>query len=141
MKNKTVLALIGAIAIATASAGGALAAASAGPAVTVRIKSLTKTLLMPTSVHGEKGSITKGGTPAGTCPGKSAAGALDAATNGHWKGKYFSSVPGIFITSILGVKPPGKDFWSISVNGNSNVPGICAIKLHAGDKLLFKIVK
>src|ERR1700730_939743 len=134
MKNKTVLAVIGAVGIATASAVGALAPASAGPAVTVRIKSLTKTLLMPTSVHGEKGSITKGGTPTGKCPGKSAAGALDAATHGHWKGKYFSSVGGILITSILDVKPKSPDFWSIFVNGKTANKGACAIKLQSGEK-------
>jgi hypothetical protein len=122
------------------AAPGALGAGT-GPTVTVQIKTLKKTLLKPTAEHGEKGFITKGRTPKGKCPGASAAGALDRATHGKWTGKYFSSVGGIFITSIDGVKPPGQDFWSVFVNGKSSSMGICAIKLHPGEKLLFKIVK
>ncbi len=106
MHRKTVIALVGAIVMAVAASSAALAASS-GPAVTVQIKSLTKTLLKPTTEHGEKGWITKGGTPNGKCSGNSAAGALDAATHGKWAGKYYSSVGGIFVTSILGVKPTG----------------------------------
>jgi hypothetical protein len=140
MHRKTVVALVGAIVMALAASSAALAAGS-GPAVTVQIKSLTKTLLKPTSEHGETGWITKGGTPTGKCPGASAAGALDAATHGKWAGKYYASVGGIFVTSILGVKPTGSDYWSIYVNGKSASLGICAIKLHSGEKLLFKVIK
>jgi len=140
MKQNKFLAAGVAIAMAAAAPVGALAAKS-NPTVTVRVRSLTTTLLAGTSVHGEKGSITKGGTPKGACPGASAAGALDAATNGKWRGKYYSSVGTTFITSILGVKPPGKDFWGIYVNGTFSNVGACSIKLHAGEKLLFKIVK
>ena len=140
MNRKTLAALVGAIVLAVASSGVALAAGS-GPAVTVQIKSLTKTLVKSASVHGEKGSITKGGTPRGKCPGNTAAGALDAATHGKWTGKYYASVPGIFVTSILGVKPSGSDFWEVLVNGKASNSGICAIKLRAGQRLLFKIAK
>jgi hypothetical protein len=129
-------AVVGAHAVAGARA------ASVGPAVTVQIKTMKKTLLAPKKVHGGKGSITKGGTPSGKCPASSAAGALNAATHGRWTGKYFKSVGGIFITSILGVKPPAhSDFWSVFVNGKSSSKGICDIKLRAGQRLLFKIVK
>ena len=131
MNRKTLVALVGAIVMAVAASGVALAAGS-GPAVTVQIKSLNKTLLQPTTVHGEKGWITKGGTPHGKCSGASAAGALDAATHGKWTGKYYSSVGGIFVTSILGVKPTGSDYWSVYVNGKSSSMGVCDIKLHAG---------
>jgi hypothetical protein len=140
MNRKTLVALIGAIVMAVAASGVALAASS-GPAVTVQIKSLTKTLLKPTSVHGEKGWITQGGTPHGKCAGTTAAGALDAATHGKWTGKYYASVSGIFVTSVDGVKPTGSDYWAIYVNGKSAISGICAIKLKAGEKLLFKIIK
>jgi hypothetical protein len=140
MNRKTLIALLGAIIVALAAAGGALGA-SAGPAVTVQIKSLTKTLLKPTTEHGEKAAITKWGTPKGKCPGDTAAGALDAATHGKWTGKYYASVGGIFVSSIDGVKPSGSDYWSIYVNGKSASNGICAIKLKAGEKLLFKIIK
>jgi len=123
------------------SAAGVASAAGTGPAVTVQIKSLTKTLLAPTTEHGETGSITKGGTPKGKCSGNSALGALDAATHGKWTGKYYASVGGIFVTSILGVKPTGSDFWGVYVNGKASSVGACSIKLHSGEKLLFKVVK
>jgi hypothetical protein len=140
MHRKTLIALLGAIVLAVAASGVALAAGS-GPAVTVQIKGLNKTLLKPTAEHGEKGWITKGGTPHGKCPGASAAGALDAATHGKWAGKYYSSVGGIFVTSIDGVKPAGSDYWSVYVNGKSSSLGVCDIKLRSGEKLLFKVVK
>jgi len=140
MNLKTLVALLGAIVVALTASGAALATGS-GPAVSVQVKSTTKTLLKPTTVHGEKGWITKGGTPQGKCSASSAAGALDAATHGKWTGKYYSSVGGIFVTSILGVKPTGNDFWCVFFNGKSSSTGICAVKLHAGQKLLFEIVK
>jgi uncharacterized protein DUF4430 len=140
MHRKTLIALLGAIVMAVAASGVALAAGS-GPAVTWQVKSLNKTLLKPTSVHGEKGWITKGGTPKGKCSGSSAAGALDAATHGKWSGKYFSSLSDIEVTSILGVKPPSSDFWELFVNGKPASTGVCEVKLHAGQKLLFKIAK
>ena len=130
-----------AVVIVASMSGAALAAGSSGPTVKVQIKSLTKTLLGPTTVRGQTGSITKGGTPTGKCSGTSAAGALNAATKGRWAGKWFSSVPGIFVTSILGVKPANPDYWSIVVNGKSASAGICGIKLRAGQNLLFKVVK
>jgi Domain of unknown function (DUF4430) len=141
MNRKTIAALVGALVMALAACSVALAA-GAGPSVTVSVKSTSKTLLKPTAVHGEKGSITKGGTPKGKCAGSSAAGALDAATHGKWTGKYYASVPGIFVTSILGVKPSGSSsFWELVVNGKPSSKGICDIKLHPGEKLLFKIAK
>jgi hypothetical protein len=141
MNRKTVPALIGAIAIAVLSSGAALAAAPAGPAVRMQIKTPTKTLVN-TTVHGEKGWVTKGGTPKGVCPGNSAAGALDAATHGRWKGKYYASVPGIFVTSILGVTPKGSHYWEFLVNGKvSQHAGVCDVKLKKGEKLGFKLVK
>lgn len=140
MNRKTVLALIGAIAIAALTSGVALAASSVGPAVTVQVKTPTKTLLN-TTAHGEKGWITKGGTPAGACSGNSGAGALDSATHGKWTGKYSSSLKDIFVMSILGVKAKSHQFWKIVVNGKTASTGICGIKLHAGEKLLFKLAK
>jgi hypothetical protein len=126
--------------MALASWSVALAAGS-GPAVTVQIKTLTKTLRTAV-VHGEKGWITKGGTPRGKCRASSAAGALDAATHGRWRAKYYASVPGgIFVTSILGVTPKSPDYWNFYVNGKSSSKGVCLVSLRAGEKLLFKIIK
>jgi hypothetical protein len=141
MNRKTLAALVGAVVMALAASGAAAAATGTGPSVSVSVKSLTKTLLKPTNVHGEKGWITKGATPHGKCSGNSAAGALDAATHGKWTGKYYASVGGIFVTSILGVKPSGSDFWEVVVNGKPSSTGICGVKLRAGERLLFKIAK
>jgi Domain of unknown function (DUF4430) len=139
MNRRIVVALIGAIVLAGAASSAALAAGS-GPAVTVQVKSLTKTLRQSV-VHGEKGWVTKGGTPRGKCPGNSGAGALDAATHGKWTGKYYASVGGIFVTSILGVTPKSPDYWGVYVNGKASSMGVCQIHLRSGEKLLFKIVK
>jgi hypothetical protein len=140
MNRKTVLAPLGAIVIAVAGSGVALGASSAGPAVSLQIKTPTKTLVN-TIVHGEKGSITKGGTPKGACPGKSAAGALDAATHGKWKGKYYSQYNDLLVTSILGIAPKNPYYWELLVNGKMASVGVCAVKLKAGEKILFKEVK
>ena len=140
MPRKTIASLVGALVIALLACSVALAAGS-GPAVTVKIKSPSRILLKRTTVHGEKGWITKGGTPRGKCPGKSAAGALDAATHGKWKGKYYASLSNIFVTSILGVKPSGSSFWELVVNGKPSSKGICSVKLHPGERILFKIAK
>lgn len=119
----------------------AVASAAVGPSVTVQIKSTHKTLLSKKHVHGSAGWITKGGTPRGKCPGNSAAGALTVATHGRWTGKYYASVGGIFVTSILNVKPSGKSFWEVLVNNRPSSKGICAIKLRAGERLQFKLAK
>jgi hypothetical protein len=139
MQRKTLIALLGATIIAVMAAGSALAA-NAGPAVHVQIRSLTKTLRQ-TVVHGRTGFITKGGTPRGKCSGDSAAGALAAATHGKWSAKYYSSVGGIFVTSILGVTPKSPDYWSLYVNGKASSQGVCAVRLHRGERIEFKVVK
>jgi hypothetical protein len=137
MNRRTFLSFAGALAAAAALASAAVA--SSGPAVTVKVRAPNKTLLSPTSVHGGKGWITKGGTPRGKCSAASAAGALNNATHSKWDGKYYSSVGGIFITSILGYKPKGSHYWEVFVNGHSSSKGICAIKLVRGERLLFKV--
>ncbi len=142
MSPKKFLAAVSVVVVLVAAmSGAALAAGSTGTAVKVQVKSPTKVLLGSMTVHGQTGWITKGGTPSGRCSGNSAAGALNAATRGRWSGKYYSSVGGIFVTSILGVKPTSPAFWEIVVNGKTASSGICAIKLRAGQTLLFKLAK
>jgi Domain of unknown function (DUF4430) len=139
MHRKTVIALLGAIVMALAGSGVALAA-TAGPSVTVQVKNGTKTLTNST-VHGEKGWITKDGTPKGKCSGNSALGALDAATHHKWAGKYDSSLGGLYVTSIDGVKPKGNNYWAFYVNGKYSSKGVCVAKLRAGERVLFKVEK
>ncbi|HLY48592.1 MAG TPA: DUF4430 domain-containing protein [Solirubrobacteraceae bacterium] len=132
--------LLGGVSVPIALGSASSAARPVGPTVKVTVKTLTQTLLGPTAARGRTGWITKGGTPRGKCSAASAAGALNAATHGRWTGKYYSGI-GIFIESILGVKPSGKAYWSIYVNGRSSSLGICSLKLRAGEQLLFKIHK
>jgi hypothetical protein len=114
------------------------AARAIGPTVSIQVKTLTKTLLPATRVRGRTGWITKGGTPRGQCSARSAAGALNVATHGRWAGKYYSGI-GIFVTSILGVKPSGKHYWAVYVNGRASSKGVCGVRLRAGERLLLKI--
>jgi hypothetical protein len=137
MHTRRTIALAGATAALSLLTGGS--ALAAGPAVSVRIEGLKKTLLAAKTVHAESGSITKGGTPAGICPGSSAAGALDTAAHHRWSGTYSSGL-GIEITKMLGethVFSAKGYYWSIWVNNQSATAGICDLTLHKGEKLLF----
>ena len=88
-------------ATAVVALAAAVPALAGSPAVSVRVEGVNRTLLPATVVHGDAGSVTKGGTPAGTCPGSSGAGDLDAATHHNWAGTYSSGL-GIEIEAILG---------------------------------------
>jgi hypothetical protein len=117
----------------------AASALGAGPGVSIRVEGLNRTLLPATVVHGESGSITKAGAPAGSCPGSTGAGALDVATHHTWGGSYSSGL-GIEITNILGEThkfSPNGFYWGFWVNNRFASVGVCALKLHAGDQLLF----
>jgi hypothetical protein len=140
MHRKLILAAGGATAaLAIAAASTAVAA---GPAVTVRVEGLTKTLLPATKVHAGSGSITVGGTPAGACPASGGAGALDAATHHRWSGSWDPKYMALSVTSIFGETHPltSKDYWSLWVNNGYAPTGICGIKLKAGEQLLFAAV-
>ena len=139
MNRNTIIALLGAIVIAAVASGAALAA-TAGPAVTVQIKTLSKTLRTAV-VHGQTGWITKDGAPTGKCSGDSGAGALNAATHGKWAGKFYASYNDYLVTSIMGVKPKGSDYWGLYVNGKAASSGVCHVKLKAHETILLKIVK
>jgi hypothetical protein len=108
-----------------------------GPAVTIRIEGRGKTLLLPTLVRPHGGFIARPGAPPKACSAKTAQGALDVATHGKWAGKWFASLNEYFISSILGEKPKGSDFWDIFVNNKSASVGACDLKLHPGEQLLF----
>jgi hypothetical protein len=113
-------------------------ALGAGTGVTVRVEGVKHTLLPATVAHGEPGSITKGGTPTGSCPGSSAAGYFDSATHHRWNGTYSSGL-GVEITTVLGEthKFSAKGFyWGIWVNDKFASAGLCDLKLKPGDELL-----
>jgi hypothetical protein len=141
MKSRSILALSGA-SLALAVAPGV---AQAGQTVTVqkvsvRIEGAAKTLQAARTVQTKSGFITKFGAPAGVCPAASAAGALNAATNGSWKAKFYSSFNDYLISSILGETPKVKTgYWGIWVNNRYSTKGACEIKLKPADQILFAV--
>jgi hypothetical protein len=139
MHVKKLIALCGATVAVVLVPSAALAAA--GTKVTVRIEGTNKTLLASRAVQTHGGWITKDGTPRGSCPATSAAGALDVATHHNWSGKYDSSLGGLEIFSIFGERHTFSSpyFWEIFVNNRPGT-GACAQKLHRGDQLLFAAV-
>jgi hypothetical protein len=139
MKLKNLVALCGSTVLPALSAATALAA---GPAVSVRVEGLTRTLKLPTLVHTRRGSITRYGAPKGSCPARSAMGALDAATRHRWKGTWSKSFDDYEITSILGETHSfsSKNYWEIFVGDVAASTGACEIKVHAGEQLLFAAV-
>jgi hypothetical protein len=111
--------------------------------VTVRVEGTSKTLLAPTTVKvPTSGWITKGGTPKGSCSATTAAGALNVATRHHWNGTWDKSFGALLLTSIFGQKYTlkSKDYWSIWVDGSYAQSGLCDLKLHRGEQLLFAAV-
>jgi hypothetical protein len=135
MKHRQFAALGGVAAVVLATTAPAF---GAGSGVTVRVEGLKHTLLPATIAHTESGSITKGGTPKGSCPGSSAAGYFDSATHHRWSGTYSSGL-GVEITKVLGEthKFSAKGFyWGIWVNDKFASSGLCDLKLKPGDQLL-----
>jgi hypothetical protein len=141
MQTRRFLALCGAtIAVSLTLAANAFAASTA---VTVRVEGKSRTLLPTTVVHTHTGSITKAGAPPGTCPATSAAGALDVATHGRWNGSYSTQYHELSVTSILGETwsfSQIKYYWGIWVDNRYAPAGICELKLHKGEQLLFAAV-
>lgn len=139
MPARRMFALVGAILALTLTS--AAVASAAGTTVTVRVEGLTRTLLAPVAVHTHSGTITTGGTPAGACPSTSAAGALDLATHHRFNGTYGSF--GLSVTQILGEThpfTPPSYYWSVWVDNRYAPAGVCALKLHRGEQLLFAAV-
>jgi hypothetical protein len=118
---------------------GALAA---GTTVSVRVEGAKRTLLATKVVRTHAGSIRKGGTPAGVCPATSAAGALDVATAHKWNGSYGKY--GLSVTSVFGEKHPltasSAYYWGIWVDNKYASAGVCDLRLHRGEHLLFAAV-
>jgi hypothetical protein len=133
--------------LAAAGAPVAVVAALAAPAfaapakVSWRVEGASKTLLPATTVAvPTSGSITKGGTPKGSCPeAGTAAGAFNVATRGDWTGKDFSF--GIEVNSILGESVNNRSrYWELFDNNHVANAGICDLKVKRGDQLLFASV-
>jgi hypothetical protein len=139
MKRIRILAAAGVpVAVAAVLAAPAL---GAGAKVSFRVEGASKTLLPATTVAvPTSGSITKGGTPKGSCPeAGTAAGAFNVATRGDWTGKDFSF--GIEVNSILGESVNNRSrYWELFDNNHVANAGICDLKVKRGDQLLFASV-
>jgi hypothetical protein len=112
-------------------------------AVTVRVEGVHRSLLAPTVVHVQSGYVTRYGAPYGSCPARSAQGALNVATQHRWFGVWSTEFgPEYEITSILGEKHKftSKYFWEIFIDNVSASSGACELKLHSGEQFLFAAV-
>jgi hypothetical protein len=129
-------ALASALALSVASTS---AAASSAMAITVRVEGSAKTLVRTTAVTLGTASVVKDGKSADACSGKSAAGALEIATHGNWKGTWSASFKSYFLSAIdgLGFPSTGSEFWAFWVNDAPATKGICAYVPKPGDSILF----
>ena len=129
------LALLAVAAIAAASAG----ATAPAPAVTVRIEGTSSTLQLPTSVTLKPGNVDSDGVAGHTCSGLTAAGAIELATHGNWKGTWSKSLHGYFISAVDGLALPstGAEYWAFWVNDAPASQGICGYKPKPDDSILF----
>ena len=129
------LALLAVAAIAAASAG----ATAPAPTVTVRVEGTSSTLLLPTSVTLKAGNVDSDGVAGHTCSSLTAAGAIELATHGNWKGTWSKSLHGYFISAVDGLALPatGAEYWAFWVNDAPASQGICGYKPKPGDAILF----
>jgi hypothetical protein len=128
--------------VALAAAASLLSApASAGTSapISVRVEGTSATLLPATDVVLSAVRVTKNGVAADSCSGRSAAGALEAATHGHWTATWSASYKAYFVSGIEGLtfSKNGSDYWSFWVNDAPSTAGICSYDPKPGDRLLF----
>lgn len=141
MKSRSILALGGA-SLALAAAPGAAVAAQIVTVqkFSVRVEGAKRTLQAARTVQTRSGFITKFGAPSGACPSSSALGALDVATHGRWRAKFYTSFNDFLITSVLGETPkPKVGYWGIWVDNRYATIGACEIKLKPADEVLFAV--
>jgi hypothetical protein len=121
-----------------ALAAVALAAPAPGAhASTVRVEGDAATLVERAGVTGTAGPVVKDGDPSHACPGTSAAGALEQATDGDWTGPWFAGL-GLSVSTIRGETHlfGSGSYWSVFVNGVPADQGLCGLTPKAGDELL-----
>jgi hypothetical protein len=127
------------VAVAATLLGGVPAAAATSAAVSVRVEGSKATLVASTNVVLTANKVVKNGVAADSCPGHSAAGALELATHGDWSGTWSASYRSYFLTGIEGLTFPssGAEYWAFWVNDAPSAAGICSYVPKRGDSLLF----
>lgn len=138
-------AVAGSMLLCVLAPSGALAGETA--TVTVRVEGEAKTLLSETEVTTNTTPVYKEGKEKDACPGTSAAGALQLASEGDWSGKWFGgsikegkfSGLGYSVETILGEthKLSGTSYWAFWLNDLPAEDGVCSTELKSGDSLLF----
>ncbi len=134
MARRTRFAAAGTVLVALLMPSAAL---SADPAtVTVRVEGDADTLLAATIVPVTGPAVVRDGN---SCPGDSAAAALDRATTGSWSGTWNAGFSDWELTAIKG---EGHSFsapayWGFFLNESVASAGICTQKVQAGDRVLF----
>ena len=121
--------------------GGALllsvpAVATAATSVDIRVEGASRTLVSGRTVSLTSAPVVKDGNPEHACPGASAAGALQRATN-DWKATWYESPRGYLVDAIRGEDPPGTQFFAFWVNRKPAALGVCDVMLKDGDEVLF----
>jgi hypothetical protein len=122
----------------------AATAPAAGPAtVTVEVEGTSETKLPPTQVTTTTAPVVKDGNSEHSCPGTSAAGALQLATAGDWGGPWSTTYSQYEIYSILGelhefeASSKTNYYWSFWLNDKESSEGACLAELEPGDRVLF----
>ncbi len=115
----------------------ASAALAADPAtVSVRVEGDADTLVARTSLAATGAAVVRGGN---SCPGNSAAAALERVTAGDWSGTWNAGFSDWELTSIKGETHSftAPAYWGFFVNEAPASLGICGQQVQAGDRLLF----
>ncbi len=139
-RRRTAAAVTSLLAIAAAAALlSAPANAGTSAPITVRVEGTSSTLLPATNVVLSATKFTKNGVAADSCPGRSAGGALEAATHGKWTATWSASFKSYYLTGIEGLTFPssGSEYWAFWVNDAPSAEGICTYDPRPGDRLLF----
>lgn len=131
-RNRIRIAALAACPLALLAATDALASGSS-KTVTVRVEGANKTLLSAKTTQTPATPITRGHASSTACPGDSALGALQAATNGRWVGKY--KAPTYKVTAILGEHRASG--WQAFVDGRPlHADDVCH-RVKSGARVLF----
>lgn len=114
----------------------AAAGAADPPSVTVRVEGTADTLLARTAVPLTGAPVVRDGN---SCPGDSAAAALDRATAGAWGGAWNAGLSDWELAQIKGETHSfsADAYWGFFLDEAVAGLGICGQTLQAGDRVLF----
>lgn len=135
--NRPVLAGVLLVLLAAGAIVAPVAIAGTPAAVTVRVLVPTgsgayESLIPITQVTTSTVPVTK---DEGSCPGTSAIGALDLATEGNWAGKLLGA--GLGVETIDGRSLAEPEYWGFWRNDTYQEEGVCKVEAEPGDQLLF----